>query len=64
MLLCPLRDGIEDTEQFLLLCPSFAVTRRDVLAGVLALLRLYGHVNNSNEALMHILLHKDKNLSY
>ena len=37
--MCPTNDGIEDTEHFLLLCPSFAVPRRYLLAGVFALLR-------------------------
>ena len=61
--LFPLNDGIEDTEHFLLLCPSFVVPQRDLLTGVLALLRPYGHVNNSNGALMQVLLYGDKNLS-
>ena len=60
--LCPSNDGIEDTEHFLLLCPSFAVPRRGLLTGVLALLRPYGYVSNSNEALMQVLLYGDKNL--
>ena len=30
----PTNDGIEDTEHFLLLCPSFDIQRRDLLAGV------------------------------
>ena len=59
--LCPSNDGIEDTEHFLLLCPSFAVPRRDLLTGILALLRPYGYVNNSNEALVQVLLYGDKN---
>ena len=62
-LLCPSNDGIEDTEHFLLFCPSFTVPRRDLLIGVLALLRPYGYVNNSNEALTQILLYGNKNLS-
>ena len=33
--MCPTNDGIEDTEHFLLLCPSFDIQRRDLLAGVL-----------------------------
>ena len=42
--MCPTNDGIEDTEHFLLLCPSFAVPRRD-LAGVIAQLRPFGYTN-------------------
>ena len=37
--MCPTNDGIEDTEQFLLLCPSFDNQRQDLLAGVSELLR-------------------------
>ena len=60
--LCPSNDGIEDTEHFLLLCPSFAVPRTGLLTGALALSRPYGFVNNSKEALMQVLLYGDKNL--
>ena len=49
--MCPTNDGIEDTEHFLLLCPTFDVPRRDLLAGVSALLRPLGHTNPSNEFL-------------
>ena len=58
--MCPTNDGIEDTEHFLLLCPSFHVPRRDLLAGVSALLRPLGRTNPSNEFLMQILLYGDK----
>ena len=58
--MCPTNDGIEDTEHFLLLCPSFDVPRRDLLAGVSALLRPLGHIDLSNEFLMQILLYGDK----
>ena len=39
--MCPTNDGIEDTEHFLLLCPSFDVQRRHLLAGVSVLLRRF-----------------------
>ena len=58
--MCPTNDGIEDTEHFLLLCPSFEVPRRDLLAGVSALLRPLGHTNLPNDFLMQILLYGDK----
>ena len=58
--MCPTNDGIEDTEHFLLLCPSLEVPRRDLLAGVSALLRPFGHTDLSNESLMQILLYDDK----
>ena len=31
--MCPTNDGVEDTEHFLLHCPSFDEERRDLLAG-------------------------------
>ena len=37
--MCPTSDGIEDTEHFLLLCPSFDLQRRDLLTGIVELLR-------------------------
>ena len=40
--MCPSNDGIETTEHFLLLCPSFEVERRNLIAGVFELLRPYG----------------------
>ncbi len=40
--MCPTNDGIEDTEHFLLLCPSFDIQRRDLLAGVSELLMALG----------------------
>ena len=59
-LMCPINDGSEDTEHFLLLCPSLEVPRRDLLAGVSALLRPLGHTDLSNEFLMQIVLYGDK----
>ena len=59
--MCPSNDGIEDTEHFLLLCPSFGVQRTDLLAGIYTLLRPYGYANLANDVLLQILLHDDKN---
>ena len=47
--MCPANDGIEDTEHSLLLCPSFAVPRRYLLAGVFALLRPFGYIQISKK---------------
>ena len=58
--MCPTNDGIEDTEYFLLLCPSLEVPCRDLLAGVSALLRPLGHTDLSDKFLMQILLYGDK----
>ena len=56
--MCHTNGGIEDTENFMLLCPSFEVPRRDS-----ALLKLLGHTNLSNEFLMQILLYGDKDFT-
>ena len=58
----PSNDGIEDTEHFLLLCPSFDLQRRDLLAGVLAILRPFGYNNLSNKVLTQYLLYGNKDL--
>ena len=57
-------DGIEDTEHFLLLCPSFDIQRRDLLAGVSVALRPFVEIDSlSNNVLVQLLLYGDKNLS-
>ena len=62
--MCPTNDGIEDTEHFLLLCPSFDVQRRDLLAGVSQLVRLFVQINSlSNIVLKKLLLYGDKDFS-
>ena len=60
--MCPSNDGIESTEHFLLLCPSLAGQRRNLLAGVFALLRPFGYIDLSNEVLTQLLLFGDKGL--
>ena len=57
-------DGIEDTEHFLLLCPSFDLQRRDLLAGIVKLLRPFVQIANlSNDARTQLLLYGDQDLS-
>ena len=58
--MCISNDGIEDTEHFLLLCPSFDIQQRDLLAGVLALVRPFGLSNPSNEILKQLLMYGNK----
>ena len=38
---CPINDGTEDTEHYLLLCHSFCVQRHDLLASVVPVLRSF-----------------------
>ena len=62
--MCPTNDGIEDTEHFLFLCPSFDVQRRDLLAEVSQLVRPFVQINSlSNVVLMNLLLYGDNDLS-
>ena len=62
--MCRTNDGIEDTEHFLLLCPSFDVQRRHLLAGVSVLLQQFVEINSlPNDVLVQILLYGDENLS-
>ena len=62
--MCPTNDGIEDTEHFLLLCPSFDIQRRDLLAGVSVALRPFVEIDSlSNDVLAQLLLYGDKNFS-
>ena len=58
--MCATNDGIEDTEHFLLLCPCFDVHRRDLLAGIFALLRPLEYVDLANECLLQLLLYGNK----
>jgi hypothetical protein len=62
--MCPTNDGIEDTEHFLLLCPSFDIQRRDLLAGLSELLRPFVQIDSlSNNDIIQILLYGGKDLS-
>ena len=63
--MCPTNDGIEDTEHFLLLCPSFDIQRRDLLARVSELLRPFVQINTlPNNVLVQYLLYGNKELSF
>ena len=62
--LCPINDGVEDTEHFLLLCHAYDEERRDLLSSVNAILRHHGLTNLTNENLFQILLYGHEKLSY
>ena len=63
--MCPTNDGIEDTEHFLLPCPSFDVQRQDLLAGIVELLRPFLQITDlSNDVLVQLLLYGDQHLCY
>ena len=62
--MCPTSDDVEDTEHFLLLCPSFDDQRRDLLTGIEQLLRPFVQIANlSNNAVTQLLPYGDKDLS-
>ena len=62
--LCPINDGIEDTEHFLLLCHAYDQERRDLLNSVNATLRPHGLTNLTNETLLQLLLYGHEKLSF
>ena len=62
--MCPINDGMEDAEHFLLLCHSFRVQRYDLLASVLLVLRSFDLIDTPNPILLQILLYDDKKLPF
>ena len=63
--MCLTSHGIEDTEHFLILCPSFVAQHRDLLARTVELSRPSVQVTDfSNDALMLLLLQGDPDISY
>ena len=61
--MCPTNDGIEDTEHFLSLCPSFVVHWRDLLSNVVSPVRPFGYISLSNKDLTQLLLFGGKDLT-
>ena len=60
--MCPINDGIEDTEHFLLRCSSFTEYRRSLLAGANDVLQTYGYFESLGSNILQVLLYGDKNL--
>ena len=57
--MCPTSYGVEDTEHFLLLCPSFVVQRQDLLAEIVELLRPFLQITDlSNDVLVKLMVIK------
>ena len=61
--MCPINDGIEDAEHFLLLCDSFKEHRYNLVTDVNAVLQNGGHSVWSN-SFLQLLLYGDESLSY
>ena len=62
--LCPINDGVEDTEHYFLLCHTYDANRRDLLNRVNAILLPHGLINPSNEELLKIILYGHEQLSF
>ena len=60
--MCPVNDGIEDTEHFLLLCNSFREQRFSLLAGVNDVLEACGHSESADINMLQILPNGNKHL--
>ena len=61
--MCPTSDGIEDTEHFLLLCPTFDAQRRDLFAEIVELIQPFRQITDlSNDSLTQLLLYGDQDL--
>ena len=53
--MCAASDEMDDTEQFVLICPSFCVQRQDFLAGTVELLRPFAQIADlSNDPLTQL----------
>ena len=61
--MCPIHDGIEDTNHFLLLCHSFDAQRLVLLDGIKSILQISDITNLSNSNLLKIILYGDERLT-
>ena len=57
--MCPINDGIEDTEHFLLHCYAYEDLRRDPLGAINEVFQPHNILNLSNQTLVQILLYGD-----
>ena len=64
MHLCPINNGIENTEHYFLRCQAYCTIRRDFLSCVNDILYQYGFRNLSNEGLFQISLYGHDKLPY
>ena len=62
--LCPINDGVEDTEHFLLHCHSYQLQRNSLLSRVQSVLLSCGLSNLSNVELVSILFYGDERLNF
>ena len=62
MAMCPINDGVEDTEHFLLHCHLYHLQRNSLLSHVQASLLSYGLPSLSTEELVSIISYGDERL--
>ena len=62
--LCPINDGVEDTEHFLLHCHSYQLQRNSLLSRVQSVLLSCDLSDLSNVELVSILLYGDERLNF
>ena len=60
--MCPVNDGTEDTEHYLLLCNSFREQRCSLLAGFNDVLKACGHSESADINMLQLLLYGNKHL--
>ena len=61
--MCPIHDGIEDTNHFLLLCHYFDAQRLVLLDGIKSILQISDITNLSSSNLLKIILYGDERLT-
>ena len=57
--MCPINDGNEHTEYFLLKCHAYGDQRRNLLGAINEMFQLHSIRNLSNQAFVHIILYGD-----
>ena len=62
--MCLIKDGIEDTEHFLLQCHAYSEERRDLLGAINEVLLLHNISNLPNQAILRTMLYGDKRFTY
>ena len=62
--LCPINDGIENTEHYFLHFQAYCTIRRDLVTCVNNILYQYGFRDLNNEELLQIILHGHDKLPY
>ena len=62
--MCPINDGVGDTEHYFLLCHGYDAFRCDLLSSRNAILLPHGTIRVSNEELLKVILYGHEQLSF